>query len=154
MAGEWYEIIIGDEPRLVLHPDKIETGGIATCMGVGILNNRTRTGYLGHYIFWDTSSEALVDRAINEAKKVGDLEVALAGNFPHSREDVASYDGNFEEVLESCRAYGRWALQMVKSKGITRIQNFLEESPSEDSYEMIVDTEQRKIEVIKEKFDF
>ena len=153
MGGEWYQID-SVEPKLVQYPDKIETGGIDTCMGVGILNHRTRKGYLGHYVSGDTSSEDLVDRAISEAQNVGDLEVALAGNSPQSKEEVAVYNGNFEEILESDRAHGRWALQMVKSKGITRIQNYLEENPNEDSYEMIVDTEQRKIEVNREEFDF
>jgi hypothetical protein len=57
-----------------------------------------------------------------------------------------------KKILESYRAHGRWALQMVMSKGITRIQNYLEENPSEDSYEMTVDTEKVKIEVNREKF--
>ncbi|MDO8660547.1 MAG: hypothetical protein Q7K43_01535 [Candidatus Woesearchaeota archaeon] len=126
MAGEYYDIDSESEPKIVQHPDKIETGGIATCMGVGILNHRTRKGYLGHYFNFDTSSEALVNRAIKEAQNMGDLEVALAGNIPLSREDVVSSGNNFEGLLELYRAHGRWALQMVSmlSRNCFRSRNY------------------------------
>lgn len=153
MVGEFYEIASGDDPKVVQYPDKVETGGVATCMAIGILNHKTRKGYLGHFFNWDTSSESLVDRVIREAKNTGDLEVALAGNIPQSREDVKSYGGNYEEVLESYRAHGRWTLQMVRSKGIRKIQNYLQDDSSEDSYEMIIDTEQSRIDVRKEEFN-
>ena len=151
MAGEFYRVDSESEPKIVHYPDKIETEGIGPCMAVGILNHGTRQGYLGHYVGWDTSSQTLVDRAISEAKKIGDLEVALAGNIPPSREDARSYGVNFEEILEFHKAHGRWALQMVRSKGIKRIQNYLQDDPSKHSYEVVVDTEKRKIEVRKKE---
>jgi hypothetical protein len=159
MAGEYYELELGDEPKVVRYPDKIETGGIATCIAVGILNHVTKQGYLGHYYFLERSSESLIDRAISEAQNIADLEVALAGNVPFIWEDGLEFDANFEKEvfdnvikdLESHRAHGRWALQMVKSKGIRRIQNHLLENPRKDSYEMLVDTEERRIKVRKER---
>jgi len=154
MTGEWYEVDLDvEESMIVQFPDKVETGGIASCMGVGILNHRKRKGYLGHYNYLDDSSEALMNEAISEATHIGDLEVVLAGNIPSKRTEVALFGGNYEETLESFRAHGRWALQMVRSKGIKRIQNHLQNDPVNIYYDILIDTEKRTIEAQKKEIE-
>jgi len=155
MTGEYYEVEVGGEPIVVEYPDKGETGGISTCMGVGILNNQLKKGYLGHYISFDTDSESLVNKAVSEAKNIGDLEVALVGNIPLSEENTKFTEDNFENVLENYREHGKWALEMVKSKGINikNIKNLLKKNPCEDSYEIFIDTELGIMEVEKEEFE-
>lgn len=141
MFGETYKVVSGDEPIIVNYPDKAMTFGIGPCIAIGILNRKISRGYLGHYIPLVKSSESMVGRAIDEAINPNDLEASLAGNIPPRREDVAFYGGIYEEELERYRSHGAWIKQMIRSKGIRRIRNKLQNDPSLDSYEMIVDTE-------------
>ncbi|MFH1503274.1 MAG: hypothetical protein ABIE36_01300 [Candidatus Diapherotrites archaeon] len=155
MAGEYYEVEVGGKPKVVEYPDKVETGGISGCMGVGILNHKTKKGYLGHYIAEDKTSKSLINRAIHEAQNISDLEVALAGNIPLNKEAAKDSEGDFDDRLKICRAHGKWAFEMVKLKGINikNIKNYLQKNPSEDSYEIFIDTELGIMEVNKEEFD-
>jgi len=155
MAGEYYEVEVGGKPMVVEYPDKVETGGISGCMGVGILNHKTKKGYLGHYIAEDKTSESLINRAIHEAQDISDLEVALAGNIPLNEEDVKLSGGDFYDTLKSHREHGKWALEMVKSKGIDvkNIKNNLQIFPTEDSYGVFIDTELGIMQVKKEEID-
>jgi len=154
MAGEYYEVDVGGKPKVVEYPDKVETGGISTCMGVGILNRQSKKAYLEHYITNDKTSESLVDRAIKEAENIGDLEVVLVGNSPLSEEDTKLFEGDFKESLDSFREHGKWAFEMVKSKriNIKNIKNYLKNYPNENSYEIFIDTEINKIKVKKDIF--
>ncbi len=53
---EYYEISSGEQKRIE-YPDKVTTGGIATCHAIGILNISKKLGYLGHFVNWDTSAK-------------------------------------------------------------------------------------------------
>ena len=153
MTGKCYFIDSGDEPKVVQAPDKVETYAIGPCTGVGILDQRKKRGYLGHYFFNTNSSENLVDMAIREATNRGDLEVALVGNIPWSFYFAEESKEEYKETLETFKRHKAWILQMVRLKGIKRVQNYLEENPKEYLYGMIVDPEKRKIEVLKELFE-
>ena len=155
MTGKFYEADMGKEFIVVKYPDKAETGGISTCMGVGVLNHKTKKGYLGHYIIYDKTSESLINRSVNEAQDMGDLEVVLVGNIPLSEEESKHLEEDFKGSLESHREHGKWALEMIKSKGINlkNIQNYLQNYPCADSYEMIVDTEKVTIKVKEEELN-
>jgi len=124
-------------------------------MGVGILNNQLKKGYLGHYISFDTTSESLVNKAVSEAKDLGDLEVALVGNIPLSKEDARINKINLDENLRSFREHRKWTLEMIKSKGISskKIQNYLQKYHISDSYSIFIDTGKGIIEIEKEKLE-
>lgn len=151
---ERYEISSGEQKK-VQYPDKVITQGVATCHAIGILNPKKGLGYLGHFYNWDTLGESLLNRAISEATTPADLEIAIAGNIPQSREDVASYRGDFQKVLEDYRQHGRWLSDLLNAKGIDpkNIKNVLIDNPTDDSYEMEVDTETGKITITKEEFE-
>ena len=136
----------GEEPKVISFPGKGKIEGIETCMGFAILNRRKRKAYIGEYFNFDTSSEALVDHAISEARNIGDLEVTVVGNIPLSKADVKFCRDDFQTVLEQYRAHGIWALQMLESKGITRVRNHLEQDPVDGHYNLKVYTAARKIE--------
>ena len=152
---EHYEVEMGEQMR-VEYPNKVTTGGIATCHAVGIINSQKKIGYLGHFLSEDGRSvEALLNQAISEATGAQDLVVGLAGNKPQSQEVVDSYGGNLQESMNDCSKYGRWLLALLKRNGIetTKIQNALSNNPDDDSYEMEVDTETGKITIKKEEFE-
>ena len=155
MKGEYHDVGVGEAKRAA-YPDKIETNGITSCLGIGILNKKDRIGYLGHYVNGVSSPESLIDRAVDEAHDIGDLEVALAGNIPLSRESLEGDVKSFEEALEAYRKHGRWALQMVRSKGIKEgnIRVWFGENPLDNYYfSMTVDTEKNtiKIEIVTDE---
>ena len=146
---KYHTIKSGEKPKVISFPGKAKIEGIETCMGVAILNYRKRKAYVGEYFNFDTSSEALVDQAISEARKIGDLEVVLVGNIPLSRADAEFCKDDFQTVLEQYREHERWALQMLESKGITRVRNHLEQDPVDGFYKMMVYTATKRIEVEK-----
>ncbi|MBS3144767.1 hypothetical protein J4208_04235 [Candidatus Woesearchaeota archaeon] len=136
------------------YPCNIETFGITNCVGLGILNHKLRKGYVGHHFPLVKTPEELIDRALREAKNIGDLEIALAGNIPLSKEITKIGGVDFRENLESYREHKRWLLEMVKRKGInlSRIQDHLQTFPSRNDYALIVDTTKRIIVVKKESY--
>jgi uncharacterized protein CbrC (UPF0167 family) len=99
----------------VVHPDSAETGGLSSCLGLGILNTRKRIGYLGHYYGWDeVGAERLVDWALAESDDVKELFVTLAGCFPPQ-----TYPAEYEEQsLEKFKSYHKWLIEMLLAKGI------------------------------------
>jgi len=151
MAGEFYEIYTDEEHIIVEYPDKAVTMGISGCIGIGILNHKLKRGYLKHHGGRNKYSDSLIKRAINDAQNIGDLEVALAGNIPLSEEDAKINEEDFYKSLNESREHGKWALEMIKSKGINakKIQNHLQIYPSKDCYNILIDTEKGKIEVEK-----
>ncbi len=64
-------------------------------------------------------------------------------------------NGNFQEVLEAYRKHGRWLLDLLIEKGVDpkKVQNALIDNPTDDSYEMEIDTKTGKITIIKEEFE-
>ncbi len=131
------------ESKSVSYPNSVGTFGVGTCVGIGIVNMSMRKGYVGHYISRDDLLPLrLVDRAIREAEKRSDLEIAVVGNVPLSRQDAEALEVQFERELERTKAYSKWLLETMKGRGIDpkNIQNYLENNPAIKAYEVVVDT--------------
>lgn len=147
---EEYEISTGDEQR-VTYPDKVLTGGIATCHAIGILNVKKGLGYLGHYVNGETSAEQLLAQAMSDADgSLDDLVVALTGNASLPSAVVTANGDNYQQYLEATHAHGQWLVDLLQTNGIKNVQNRLINGPSRNSYAMVVDTKSGKITITKE----
>ena len=158
-VGRYYEAE-GGIINIVHYPDEIEIYGMGPCIGIGILNKKSRTGYVGHFIPQDKINVKLVvDRALAEAEQVSDLEIALAGNQIGTKGEWEGYS----DIAESCgfsrfsyeshvkvhKKYEQFLKKMLKSLGFKKkqISIHFETLPGLGSYNIIVDTAKGKIEV-------
>lgn len=152
MAGNFFYVEFGSDYSVANFPDKLETSGISTCMGVAVLNHRLNRGYLAHYLANTNCIESLLDKVVSEVKSLKEVEIALVGNIPLLKEEAEALNYNFEEELKSTREHGDWALSVVEERGISRINNYLARNSCYDSYGIIVDTGEGKIKVMKEDY--
>jgi hypothetical protein len=148
---ERYEISEGEEKR-VEYPDKVFTSAVFSCHALAILNTKKRIGYLGHFYNFTDSGESLLRQALDEADAPDELETAVVGNVPLSKEDVDIMGVDFNETLESYHEHSKWLLNLLAKNGVVKdkIQNALIDDPTEGSYEVEVDTESGKITIRKE----
>ncbi|MGM5484532.1 MAG: hypothetical protein ACQEP1_01525 [Nanobdellota archaeon] len=136
---EDYEIG-ADETAEVYPPDMAWTGGIDTCLGVGIVNDKK--GYLGHFYGGEEyRAYELIDRAIEESGSISDLEVVLVGNKP-----VDVYDRKF---LDNHKREKKDLVGYVEEKGI-EFRNELEKNPDGPSYTLTVDPGRGVIDVAED----
>jgi len=143
--GEHYIIDI-EEIKRIEYPDSAETGGLCPCVGIAILNKKSKVGYLAHYILLHDFSESILDQAISECSSLSDLEVAIAGNILDPREQECEED----EAL--VRGYAAKTMKILTvEKGVKNVQNFLVNEPSDDySFALYIFTKEGKIRVEKE----
>ena len=147
MVGKLFEVDVEDY-IIVKYPDKAITVGVESCIGIGILNSKKQMGYLGHYVDLDSSVNNLVDLAIGDAKDIGDLEVVLAGLILFN-EETPDCDLDNLEILKNQKYKRKGVLDMLYSKGIKNIKQYLNGNP-EDTYQIFIDTEKKSLKATKE----
>jgi len=143
MKGEYHHVGM-EEAKRVAYPDKLDTLGVASCLGIGILNKKERIGYLGHYCGCDGDFTSLIDQAVREAGKISDLEVAVVGLTRATEEECKRFGADFKVYLEMEREDMELLMAALKSKGIKKknIRTYFSKKAVENySYSIFIDTE-------------
>jgi hypothetical protein len=105
---ELHDIRMGEEIR-VETPDQCMTGAICTCLGIAVINVRTKTAYLMHHYGREigTNDRAFLERTLKEAADPADLRVALVGNLLLEPRREDNYNPDFpQEIIQFYENHG------------------------------------------------
>ena len=148
---EIYEVDMDDDNPLVInYPDIGVTDALGPCIGVALLNKISRRGYLDHV---ETGNyRKVIDLALSEAGKPGELELVLAGNVPLLEEDIIRID-TVENFRNDEKRIRKNLMDYINICGIPKnnVRTYFPNNPSLISYKMIVDTKKSKIDVEREE---
>jgi len=126
-------------------PNACCTTGLGPCLGIAVINKRTRVVHLGHFVavdeeFFGNQITNLVAKARSESESLSELQVVLTGMVVTGLHDTATgreYDlGGRARVDRALVASGISKKQILDKRST---------QPEDASYELLVDTARRMI---------
>ena len=147
-----YEVEAG-KSKTIRYPDRAWTGGIHTCVGIGVLDTRKRVGHLLHAYAeqsWDIYL-TFIDESMRETQPQ-DCRIAFAGVAPLTLQDAFENPKLHHEWLEQTRAFRQWLVEVSRAHGIPEkhIACHFGDHPN-IGLRMLVDTAMDHIVVKKER---